>query len=69
MTQHLSNKSSHCPKCKKSLIGKPIAKEHRAIYGNNTHYSLVIGIEYKAQYDGVTEWMCPFCYFTNKRKL
>lgn len=50
----------NCPHCHKSLQGEPIPEEDQP-YFNATHFELQIGIEHPELYDGVWEWMCPFC--------
>lgn len=47
-----------CPKCKVSLIGEAIPKEHRHHFGNQTHFSRKIGIVVN---DRVRTWQCPEC--------
>jgi len=58
---------SHCPKCNTDFKGSPIPQESidRGLYGNETHYSRVIG----GGYDGISEWQCPDCHHTWKREL
>lgn len=50
-----------CPFCKADLRGEPIPEEHREHYGNETHFSRLIGIEILGGYDGVSYWRCPDC--------
>jgi hypothetical protein len=60
-----------CPHCEADLKGDPILEADRDHYGGKTHYSLVIGIQYDynspQHYDGISEWMCPFCGYREGR--
>lgn len=56
-----------CPSCLSNLKGKPIPEKDRDNYGGKTHFSLIIGKEYIGKYDGVWEWMCPFCNYIEPR--
>ena len=53
--------SNHCGFCDADLQGSEIPKESRKHYGDKTHFSRRIGIEYPGRYDGVSEWKCPDC--------
>lgn len=57
---------SHCPKCNANFQGAPIPQEYidRGLYGKKTHYSRLIGIEIRGQYDGISQWLCPDCKYT-----
>lgn len=55
-----------CPGCGADLRGPEIPQEYRekGWYGDRTHYSRVLGVEYSEgpeRYDGVSEWVCPDC--------
>ena len=53
-----------CPACGVSWRGDPIPQEYRdkGWYGDKTHFSRLIGVEYPERYDGVWEWVCPDCH-------
>lgn len=61
-----------CPKCKANLQGIPIPSEDKKFYGDRTHYSRLIGIEYSYDhpnyYDGISEWQCPDCGYKEERR-
>ena len=55
-----------CPECGKSWKGEPINPDIKEELTSHPYYaSLLIGIEYVIidpnHYDGISEWMCPFC--------
>lgn len=54
-----------CPTCNESLEGEKIPEKYRNSYGNHTHFSKIIGIEYASgepeSYDGISEYTCPHC--------
>lgn len=52
-----------CPHCNANLQGSPIpqASIDAGYYGDDTHFSNVIGIEIRGVYDGVLFWGCPRC--------
>lgn len=55
------------------MQGEPIPQKYidAGYYGDKTHYSRLIGIEYAYghphRYDGVSEWMCPDCGYREGR--
>jgi len=51
----------NCPACGESWRGAPIPEESRSSYSPPYFFSKVIDIEHQGGYDGVSEWMCPFC--------
>jgi hypothetical protein len=58
----------YCENCDTSLQGAKIPQEYidKGYYDRNTvYYSNLIGVEYSYDhphhYDGISEWMCPFC--------
>ena len=60
-----------CPKCERDLRGSLIPEEHKDKFPPVEYFSKVIGIEYDyndpEHYDGVSEWMCPFCLYREGR--
>ncbi len=58
-----------CPNCNKNLQGDSIPEQYKKYYNNATHFSKIIGIQYLEKYDGVTDWMCPYCKYTEPRLL
>jgi hypothetical protein len=52
--------TKECPECKKSWVAGEIPEKDREMFGGKTHFSHLIGIETE-NYDGVSEWQCPFC--------
>jgi len=54
-------KTTHCPKCKTSLQGDPIPEKSRDIFGGETHFGRVIGMNVLGVWDGVAFWRCPDC--------
>lgn len=51
-----------CPHCGADLRGDPIPQEYLdAGYYSGTHYSRVIGVQVRGEYDGVLYWSCPDC--------
>ena len=61
----------YCPSCSKDFKGSPIPERSRQSgnYGPDpdTHFSLLIGIEIPEEYDGISQWKCPFCTYTWNR--
>ena len=51
----------NCPNCNKSFRGDPIPESQQIMFGGATHFSLKIGIEDSAIYDGTIAWVCPEC--------
>jgi hypothetical protein len=52
----------NCPACGYDFTGEPIPPESRALFGNATHFSLVVLVDYShLGYDGAGEYMCPNC--------
>lgn len=44
------------------LRGAEIPAQSRSLYREGaTHYSRVIGVEFRGVYDGVAAWLCPDC--------
>jgi hypothetical protein len=59
---------TECPSCHKSWQGEEIPAEHRHHYAKGrTHFSRLIGIEYRGVYDGVLVWRCPHCKVEHPR--
>ena len=60
-----------CPRCNADLKGALIPVECKDYYGNETHFSRLIGVEYSYvspyRYDGVSEWLCPDCGYREGR--
>lgn len=51
-----------CPHCGADLRGKEIPAEYqKPMYGGQTHYSRIIGVQVRGVYDGVLFWKCPDC--------
>lgn len=52
-----------CPDCGSNWQGAPIPQEaiDKGWYGDNTHFSRLIGVEVRGAYDGVLYWQCPDC--------
>lgn len=63
----LDFEQGQCPACDVNWQGDPIPQEYieQGLYGANTHYSRVIGVEYShdmpEHYDGLSEYRCPDC--------
>lgn len=57
----------NCPACQVSWQGEPIPAKHAEYYGDATHFSRVIRVEYGLDipqqywYDGTSEYRCPDC--------
>lgn len=72
------DKYGNCPECGESWDGGSIPKNIRQHYSPPYKWSKILGIEIREKYDGVSEWMCPFCkaswdrwtekLLTNKKK-
>jgi hypothetical protein len=52
--------TKQCPKCNASWVAGEIPEQDREAFGGKTHFSHLLGIETE-EYDGISEWMCPFC--------
>ena len=50
-----------CPECGKSWDAGDIPEESREHYSPPYKWSHIIGIVDHNKYDGVLEYMCPFC--------
>lgn len=59
------------PSCECSLQGSPIPEDFRlkGYHGDATHYSRVIGVNIRGEYDGVLYWTCPDCGFAWPRQF
>jgi hypothetical protein len=55
-----------CPACNADLTSAPIPQEHLEHYGDETHYSRVIGV-YSIVLDRTVEWQCPDCGYRWER--
>ncbi len=51
-----------CPECGADLRGKPIPIENLKLYGDETHFSRVIGL-YGVEADATIGWKCPDCHY------
>lgn len=51
---------THCPKCNADFKGEEIPEKDREMFGNNTHFSRLIGI-YDMYKDMATQHKCPDC--------
>jgi len=49
-----------CPKCQVDFRAKEIEPAKRGLFGNETHFSRVIGI-YDEEADTTVGWLCPDC--------
>ena len=56
----MSQELDACPKCKRSLIGKPIPFKDRECFGGATHFKLEIAM-YDLKKDRTDRYVCPFC--------
>ncbi len=56
----------YCPKCKADFKGAPIPEKSREHYGNETHFSRLIGIT-DIWLDRTVSWLCPDCGHKWKR--
>jgi len=54
-----SSQARECPKCHKSWVAGEIPEKDKHLFAGE-FFSHLIGIE-TAEYDGTSEWMCPFC--------
>lgn len=50
-----------CPSCGESWDAGEIPLEHREFYNPPYRFSKLTGIEIRGKFDGVSEWMCPYC--------
>jgi hypothetical protein len=51
----------NCPICKESWDSGDIPKKYREHYSPPYKFSKLIGVEIQGEYDGISEWQCPFC--------
>lgn len=60
-----------CPKCDAPQEGDPIPEHKQGMYGNQTHFSKTVLVEYSyghpARYDGYSELMCWVCGYREGR--
>lgn len=50
---------TECPHCNANLIGEPIEPSRRDMFGNRTHYSLLIGM---SNGDSIQYYKCWHCH-------